>query len=123
MQQARQALDVLAVDLDQHQAIGRSLVEPGVDRLDQRALAHAAGTPQQRVVGRQAVGEAARVLEQRLGHPLDAAQQVERHAGDPRHRPQPLAPRLPDEGVGCIEVDTQSGGGGGPLQRRGDPLD
>ena len=61
--QLRQRLDVLAVDLDQLQRrrAGRQLGgDRGMHRLDQRALAHAARAPEERVVGRQAGGEAAR---------------------------------------------------------------
>ncbi len=39
--------------------------------LDQRAFAHAARAPEQRIVGRQAVGEAARVFQQRVARWLD----------------------------------------------------
>ena len=63
----------------------------GVRRLDQRRLAHAARAPQQRVVGGQAAGEAARVVEQLLGGAVDALEQAERLAVDVRRR----AGRLP----------------------------
>ena len=66
--QVGQALDVLAVDLDELQR-RRSGAERRVDRgvrgLDQRGLAHAARAPQQRVVGRQAAREALGVLDRR----------------------------------------------------------
>ena len=59
-QQQRQAIDILAVNLDQHQAV--LALAPGVDlfmhRLDQAGFSHAACTPQQRIVGGQAFGEA-----------------------------------------------------------------
>ena len=72
--QAGQALDVLAVDLDQLQPVGRLAidVDAGMRRLDQRRFAHAARAPQQRVVGGQAVGEALGILDQDVAHPVDA---------------------------------------------------
>ena len=58
--QRRQALDVLAVNLDQLQPAfaDAAAIDLGVRRLDQRRLAHAARAPQQGVVGGQAAGEA-----------------------------------------------------------------
>ena len=71
----------------------------GVRRLDERRLAHAARAPQQRVVGGQALGEAARVVEQLLGGAVDALEQAERLAVDVRHGQEGLGRCLPDEGL------------------------
>ena len=102
--QGRQALDVLAVNLDQFQAVGRLAVavDAGMRRLDQRRLSHAARAPQQHVVGGQAIGEAFGVLDQDVAHPLDALEQAEIDPADVRHRRQPSV-RVPDEGVGAAE--------------------
>ena len=59
----------------------------GVRGLHQRRLAHAARAPQQGVVGGQALGEAARVVEQLLGGAVDALEQAERLAVDVRPPP------------------------------------
>ena len=90
--QRRQALDVLAVDLDQLEASGdgRLPVDRGMRGLDQRRLAHAARAPEQRVVGRQAVGEALGVLDQEIAHPVDAAQKRKIDAVD-ASRPAPAS--------------------------------
>src|SRR5690606_11711919 len=71
LKQAGQAVDVLAVDLDQRERVWALLVDPPVNCLDQRALAHAARAPQERVVGRPTGGEALRVVEQDVAYPLD----------------------------------------------------
>ena len=74
-EQRGQRGDVLAMDLDQRQRARRAAhlaVHMGVDGLHDRALAGAARAPQQGVVGRQALGEAPRVLEQGLLLPVDA---------------------------------------------------
>jgi hypothetical protein len=73
------------VDLDQHQLVGVLGVDRFVDRLDQRALAHAARAPEQRVVGGQAGGEAPRVLEQQIALAGDAGEQREIDAADLGH--------------------------------------
>ena len=119
--QRRQALDVLAVDLDQLQPVGRLAVDidAGMRRLHQRRLAHAARAPQQRVVGGQAVGEALGVLDQDVAHPVDALEQAEIDAADARHRRQP-AVRMPDEGVGAAERIGRAGGRRGRRQVRRD---
>ena len=92
--QLGQRLDVLAVDLDQLERRGRSAcVEAGMDRLDQRALAHAARAPQQRVVGRQAAREALGVLEQDVAQPVDALEQVDLDPVDLGDRLQAAAGR------------------------------
>ena len=56
-------------------------VDAGVDRLDQRALAHAARAPEEHVVGRQAAGEALGVLEQDVAHPVDALEEARSRRG------------------------------------------
>ena len=61
-------------------------IDVGVDRLDQRGLAHAARAPEQRVVGRQTAREALGVLDQDVAHPVDALEQRHLDAIDPRHR-------------------------------------
>ena len=56
---------------------GMACVDPGMDGLDERALAHAARAPQQRIVGRQARGEPLGVLEQDVADPVDALEEVQ----------------------------------------------
>ena len=104
LHQRRQAFDVLAVNLDQLQPVGRLAigVDAGMRGLDQRRFAHAARAPQQRVVGGQAIGEALGVLDQDVAHPVDALEQAEIDAADARHRREP-AVRMPDKGIGAVE--------------------
>ena len=94
------------MDLDELEiGLGLGAAEPqlaahlGVRRLHQRRLAHAARAPQQRVVGGQAQGEAARVVEQLLGRAVDALEQAERLAVDVRHGQEAFGRGLPDEGL------------------------
>ena len=125
--QVRQALDVLAVDLDQLErpapAVAReSGIDRGVRGLHQRRLAHAARAPQQRVVGGQALGEALGVFHQHVAHALDALEQRHLDAVDAFDRRQPPAVRMPDEGVGGGEVGRRHLPRRQPLQRGGDAL-
>ena len=53
-------------------------------RLDEGGFAHAARPPQQRIVGGQAAGETAGILDQLLGGAIDPLQQRERLAVDLR---------------------------------------
>ena len=71
--------------------------------LDERALAHAARAPQQRVVGGQAAGEALRIGKQGIAHPVDALQQRKRHAVDLDDGEEGFGLGLPDEGIGRPE--------------------
>ena len=127
--QRGQALDVLAVDLDQLQPVGGLAVgiDAGMRSLHQRGLAHAARAPQQRIVGGQAVGEALGVLDQDVAHPVDALEQEEVDAADALDLGQPPV-RVPDKGVGIIERFVRRGGrrvrrkvGRNGLQRADDP--
>src|SRR3569832_892815 len=65
-------------------------------------LAHAACAPEQGVVGGQAACEPLGVLHQDVAHPVDALQQEQLDAADPRHRRQ-TAVGMPDIGVGSFE--------------------
>ena len=121
--QRGQALDILAMDLDQLQrqrSLGEAQVGIGMNRLDQRGLAHAARPPEQHVVGRQALGEALGILGQRVADAVDAAQERERDAVDLRHRHQLRARSLPDEGIGGLEVRGFAAGRGDAFERVGD---
>ena len=104
--QRRQALDVLAVDLDQLETAGDALlaVDRGVRRLDQRRLAHAARAPQERIVGGERAGESAGVLDQEIAHPVDAAQERDVHAVDALNRRQRAAIGAPDERFRRVEI-------------------
>ena len=122
-----QALDVLAVDLDELQGSALTLAcELGVDRrvrgLHQRRLAHAAGAPQKRVVGRQAAREALGVLDQRIADAVDALKQRHLDAVDARHRHQSPV-RMPNESVGCVEIGRGLSRRREALQRHGDALE
>ena len=116
--QDRQAFNVLAIDLDEDQPLEAGLakaVDMGMQRLDQRALAHAAGAPQQGVVGAMPTSEMQRVLQQRFGDVVDAAQQFDRDAGDRRHRPQHGFAGVPVIGI----RRAQGGRGDHPRGREG----
>jgi hypothetical protein len=105
--QPRQRVDVLAVDFDQLQwrfAVGAVAVDRRMRCLDQRRLAHAARAPQKRIVGRQAVGETARVVDQDVAHTVDAADQLDLDAIHMRHGFQQAALGRPDEAIGDRQV-------------------
>ena len=128
--QAGQTLDVLAVNLDQLEPVGRLAVDidVGMRRLHQRRFAHAACAPEQRIVGGQAIGEPLGVLDQDVAHPVDPLEQAEVDAADARDRRQPSV-RVPDKGVGGAERLNSPGRRGGRgkvagdgFQRCGNPL-
>src|SRR3546814_8998500 len=60
----RSRRDVLAVNLDESERMLAFLIDPRMDRFHQRALAGTTRTPEQRVIGRQSLGETPRVVEQ-----------------------------------------------------------
>ena len=95
-------------------------VDRGVRRLDQRRLAHAARAPQQRVVGGQPAREAAGVLDQKIAHPVDAAQEREIDAVDARDGGERPALGAPDEGLRRLEIRRRRMRGREPLERVGD---
>lgn len=103
--------------LDRRLSLGCDLgVHLGMACLHQRALAHAARAPQECIVGGQAAREAQRVVEKLIARAVDALQQANLHAADPRHRFEPLGISMPDEGVGGIEVRTGGARGSHALQ-------
>src|SRR3546814_15501768 len=53
----RSRRDVLAVNLDESERMLAFLIDPRMDRFQQRALAGTTRTPEQRVIGRQSLGE------------------------------------------------------------------
>ncbi len=103
-EQGGQRVDVLAVDLDQAQTGGVGRVDGGVRGLDQRRLAHAARAPQQHVVGRVAVGETLRVVDQDVAHTVDALDQVDLDPIDPFDWCQHAGFGFPHEAVGGAEI-------------------
>ena len=99
------------------------VVDGGVRRLDQRALAGAAGAPQQHIVCRQAGGEPLGVVEQDVADPVDPAQQSD---FDPVHlvnRVEPPAVGVPDESVAGVEVDGWRRRRSQALQRSGNAVE
>src|SRR3546814_16575605 len=92
-------------------------------RLHRRALAGAARAPQQRVVRRQAVGEAPGVLVEGLRLTTDALQKREIDPIYLGNRLPAVALRVPDNGIGAVQRDGRRGPVGGSLQSRGAPLD
>jgi hypothetical protein len=91
--------------------------------LDERALAHAACAPQQRIVGGQPPREALRVGKERIAHAVDALEQRKRHAVDIGNGQEGLRLGLPHEGVACLEVGRLGLVRAKSLDRPGDPLD
>jgi hypothetical protein len=86
-------------------------VDGGVGRLHQRGLAHAARAPQQRVVGRQALGEAA-VFSISVSRARSMPRSSTISTRFTRGRGQPWPLRVPDKGVGGGEVGRLRGRAG-----------
>ena len=91
------------MDLDEGQRAAALGIDRRMDRLDQRALARAARAPEQGVVGRQAPGEAPRVVQQDVAVAIDPAQQLELDPAHPVDRLEAGALGMPDEGLGAVE--------------------
>ena len=107
-QAARQTGDILAVDFDELQRIAparaAALLHLRMHRLDQRAFAHAARAPEQRIVGRKPAREILRVRKQRAGHPVHRLQQPDGHPVDMRHGQEPVLFRKPRKRVRRGEI-------------------
>ena len=110
------------MDFNELEAPGDVLlaIDRRMRRLDQRRLAHAARAPQQRIVGGQAAGEALGVLDQKIAHPVDPAQDRNVDAVDARNGRQRAAVGAPDEGLGRLEIGLRRGRGRVALKRLGD---
>ena len=81
-------------------------------RLDQRAFAHAARAPQQRIVGGQPVGETARVGEQGVALIFDRLEQRRAMLATWATGDQPAQVRLPDKGVAFFGQRCRAGPAG-----------
>jgi hypothetical protein len=111
-QQRRQRVDVLAVDLDElERRLARfaRLVDRGMNGLDQRRLAHAARTPQKRVVRRQPGREPLRIVEEDIADPVHAADEIDIHPVDLLDRFQVTGIGLPYKAVGRRKVRPRHG--------------
>jgi len=104
---------ILAMNFDEGDGALCLGVHGGMHGLDQGTLAGAARSPEQGIVGRQALGESPRVVEQDIAGPIDAAQQVEIDAADLGNSLEPGAVGMPDEGISLVE-----GGRGGAAGAR-----
>ena len=92
-------------------------------RLDQRRFAHAARAPQQRIVGRQGVGEPLGVFDQHVAHPIDALEQRHVDPVDAGNGGEPAPFRVPDERIGRIEARRCRRRRCQPLERVGDAVE
>ncbi len=125
--QRGQAVDILAVDFDQLERSGLAVAcEGGIDAgmcgLHQRRLAHAAGAPEQRVVGGQALCKALGILHQHVPDAVDAFEQRHLDAVDARNRSKP-AIRVPHESISGAKVGQGRALRGQPFKRGGDALE
>jgi hypothetical protein len=120
LQQTGQGGDVLAMNFHQFQFARFRLDNAAVDGFDQTALAHAAGPPQQGVVGGQVVGETAGVLEQGIALGLDALQKVQVDPADRQDRLQMSVIGVPDEGIGAVQINSIGAGRRQAVQGIGD---
>jgi hypothetical protein len=89
--------------------------------LDERGFAHAAGAPEKRVVGREALCEALRIAEENIASLVDAAQQPDIDPIDARNRDKRRGPSGENERVGGAEIAGR-GCASEPLKRGGDPF-
>src|SRR4029077_4039924 len=103
---SRQRANVLAMDLDELQRARlrlRLAADCRMHRLDEGALAGAAGAPQKRIVGGKAAREADSVVVEHVTHPVDALEQGKRHAIDVSDGQKGLRLGLPDESFSLVE--------------------
>jgi hypothetical protein len=123
---ARQPADVLAMNLDKFERLGiRRSGKPRIDccmrGFDERGFAHAAGAPEERIVGREALCEALRIAEKNIASLVDAAQQPDIDPIDARNRDKRRGPSGENERVGGAEIAGR-GCASEPLKRGGDPF-
>jgi hypothetical protein len=78
--------------------------ELAVDGLHQRALAHAACAPKERVVGGEPLGKAFSIGQKRVPHPVDPLEKLKRDAIDLLDREKASSLCLPDESVARPEI-------------------
>src|SRR5262249_38656418 len=114
----RKRSDVFAMNLDELEALHLAMY-----RLDERALAHAACAPQQRIVGREPAGEALGVGDQRIAHAVDAFEQREGYAVDIGDRNETSCLGMPNEGVVDREIRRLGLLRTKPLDGPGDPFE
>ncbi len=88
-----------------------------VDGLDQRALAHAPGAPEQRIVGGITARELQRIVQQDVPDVVDALQQVQRDPGDPGTRRSRLRRPHPNDRRRPRRAPDRSGFGAGARPR------
>ncbi len=91
-------------------------------RFHQRRLAHAAGAPEQCVVGGQALGKALGVFHQHVPDAVDAFEQRHLDAVDARNRSKP-AIGVPHEGISGAKIGQCRALRCQPLERGGDALE
>jgi len=109
------------MDLDESEAVIAAGIDRRVDGLDERALAGAARTPEQGIVGGPTIGKGCAIVDQQLLLTVDADEQAEIERVRVRHRNQPPLPTPPDEGIGIVEGRGGQGmRGREPLERFGD---
>ena len=86
-------------------------------------FSHAAGTPEEGVVGRQAGREPPRIVEEDAGGVVDPLEQAERNPVDLRHGFEVAAFGMPDEGVSGLEIGRPKRGRAKPVQCIGNPFE
>ena len=75
--EGREAFNVFPVNLDELEHPLVLFVHQMMRRLDQRGFSHAPRPPQQRIVGRQALGKASRIFQQGIARLVDALEQLQ----------------------------------------------
>ena len=110
----------ISIELQRRRAWRRGRVDLGVDRLDQRGLAHAARAPEERVVGRQAAREAFGVVRQRVAHAVDAAQKRHLDPVDLGDGRQPPAGGCQTKASAAAKSGAGGAGGRDAVEGRGD---
>src|SRR3546814_938057 len=84
------------------------LIDPRMDRFHQRALAGTTRTPEQRVIGRQSLGETPRVVEQGSALLGNTLQTLQIETVDGFDRRQTLSLGMPDKSIDCQNIALQA---------------
>ena len=125
--QRGQAVDIFAVNFDQLERPGLAVacegaIDFGVRGFHQRRLAHAAGAPEQRIVGGQALRKALGVLHEHVPDAIDALEQRHLDAVDARDWSK-TSIRVPDKSICSVEVGQGRALRGQPFKRGGNALE
>src|SRR5689334_20718417 len=111
------------MNLDELECPTMPLIDQMVRSLHQRTFAHAARTPQKRVVGREALREALGILDEDIARKVDSLEEADIYAVDPGYGLEASLCRMPYESGGGSRIDNDRSGRSKAVQRSCDTFE